>query len=97
MKRLGALTAAMINHALGDPLNDTDTKPKKETARQSLLRVLGDARRPIAVHELEIIGHSQNALATEISDMAREGILAGNYRAGFRFKEWVLATPSKTL
>ena len=71
-------------------MNDTP-KPKKETARVALLRVFGNARRPLAVHELdEIKDHSQNAMATEISTMAREGLLTGQIREGKRYKEWSL-------
>lgn len=67
-------------------------KKKKETARQALLRVLGNTRRPIAVHELdEIKDHSQNAMATELSDMARIGLVKGTFRPGTRFKEWILS------
>ncbi len=75
---------------------DETKKPKKETARQALLRVFGNARCPMAVHELgrDILAHSENALATEISTMAREGILKGKIRYGFKYKEWELVQGS---
>lgn len=69
----------------------TIEKPKKETARQAILRVLGNARRPMAIHELEIIGHSQISLARRIYELAREGKVASVDREGKNFKEWALA------
>ncbi len=79
-------------------MNDTE-KTKKETARQAMLRILGNARTPLAIHEMEgIKDHSQNAMATEISRMAKDGLVKGEIRAGKKFKEWALVlTPSKTL
>lgn len=43
-----------------------------------------------AVHELGFDGHSQNALATRLSEAAaaKPPVVHGRYRAGKRFKEW---------
>lgn len=71
-------------------MNETPTK--KDTARTRLLNRL-KGQMPLAVHELHITGHSENALATELSIMARMGLCAGRYRPAKRFKEWSL-TPT---
>ena len=76
----GALSAPMIDHAM---------KPRKRTERVCLLERLKEAG-PLAVHELNIPGHSENALATELPRMAREGLVLGRYRPTKRFKEWSL-------
>ena len=67
---------------------------KKMTAIAAALARLTEAQRPgqapvyLAVHELGFDGHSQNALATRLSEAARLGLVAGRYRAGKKFKEW---------
>lgn len=63
-------------------------KEKKKTARTALWDRLYYTT-ALAVHELNITGHSQNALATELSFMAKDGLVVGTYRKGERFKEWV--------
>lgn len=81
-QRLGALTPAMIDHAL-------NSKPTRITARVALLRRL-KGQLPLAVHELNIENHSQNALATELSTMARLGLVQGQRRHRKQYKEWFL-------
>ncbi len=65
---------------------------KKKTARQSLIEVFEqirpDADRWLAVHEFPINDHSQNALATMVSTMARDGLAVCRRREGKAFKEW---------
>lgn len=41
-----------------------------------------------AVHELNIVGVSQNAAATRLSEMAKLGRVGSQVRPGKRFKEW---------
>lgn len=64
----------------------------KKTARAALIEVFEairpDADRWIAVHELPIADHSQNAMATMLSTMARDGLVIGRKRSGKQFKEW---------
>lgn len=60
------------------------------TARQEILLRLDGSTAWVAVHEFRIIGHSENALATEVSIMARKGLASGRYRTGERYKEWGL-------
>ena len=76
----GALSVAMIDAV----------KPRKRTERVCLIERLKEASGPLAIHELNIPGHSENALATELPRMAREGLVWGHYRPGCRFKEWSL-------
>lgn len=65
------------------------TTLKRSTARTCLLNRL-KGQQPLAVHELKIMGHSENALATELSKMATAGLTQGRYRPSKRFKEWSL-------
>lgn len=53
-------------------------------------RVLASSKTPLAVHEMGIIGYSENNLATRMSEYAREGWVEGTYRKGQQFKEWYL-------
>lgn len=64
--------------------------PARKTARVALIERLKESQTPLAVHELAILAHSENALATELSIMARQGLTVGVYREGKRFKEWSL-------
>lgn len=70
--------------------------PKKLTARQAIINRLAEVRDKegrggwLAVHELHIWGHGENAMATELSKMCRDGLVAGRFREGERFKEWYL-------
>ncbi len=73
-------------NAPGGPLK-TFTRSNARTCLLSRLK----GQQPMAVHELSIIGHSENALATELSIMARAGLVRGCYRTGKKFKEWSLA------
>lgn len=60
------------------------------TARQLIIKTLYEAGRPLATHELSIVGISENAAATRLSELARDGIVVGQVRQGKRFKEWAL-------
>lgn len=50
---------------------------------------------PQAVHEIGIIGYSQNNIATRLNELEREGLLISNFRHGKRVKEWGLSDGSK--
>ena len=73
---------------------DTSAKmplTEKKTAKAAIIERLSEPGIVwLAVHELAIWGHSQNALATELSTMARNILVVGRFRAGERFKEWRL-------
>lgn len=69
-------------------MTQTEMEFKTKTAAVLLIERLNEASGPLAVHELNIIGHSQNALATDLSILSREGKVVGRYRVGFRYKEW---------
>jgi len=45
---------------------------------------------PLAAHEIDIEGMSQNAIATRLPEMARMGIVKGELRKGEHYKEWSL-------
>lgn len=63
----------------------------KTTAKEMILKRLKELGRPVAVHELGVIGYSENNLATRLSELARAGVVVGARRPGFAFKEWSLA------
>lgn len=63
---------------------------KKPTAKPEILRVLGESRTPLAVHELRIPGFNENNLASRLSELARAGLVVGVKRPGKPFKEWSL-------
>jgi len=48
-----------------------------------------------AVHELRIVGVSECAASARLREMARTGEVAGRYREGKTFKEWMLLTVSE--
>ena len=62
----------------------------KITARQEILRVLSEVGRPLAVHEFGIKTHSENNLATRLSELAATGQVVGSRREGKAYKEWRL-------
>lgn len=62
----------------------------KTTAKQEIVRRLKELGKPVAVHELGVIGYSENNLATRLSELAKAGIVIGARRPGFAFKEWRL-------
>lgn len=58
------------------------------TAKQLILERLKEAGKALAVHELDIIGVSDNAAATRLSEAAADGLVIGITRRGCRYKEW---------
>ena len=64
------------------------------TAKQKILDRLSKSPCPLAVHELGIIGISENAAASRLPELARAGKVIGTYRPGKPFKEWQLVRPS---
>ena len=56
-----------------------------------IIKRLYEAQAPLAVHELGIIGVSENGAATRLSELAGKGVVVGTIRAGAKFKEWRLA------
>jgi len=60
-------------------------------ASAKILERLNQAGAPLAVHELQIFGVSDNAAATRLSELARKGKVIGTIREGRRFKEWSLS------
>ena len=60
----------------------------KPTARALILDRLANTQRPLAVHELEVIGHSQISLARRLYEMQRDGLVTSANRPGTAYKEW---------
>ena len=62
----------------------------KTTAKTEIIRRLAESEKPLACHELNIFGYSENCLATRLSELARAGAVIGKTRPGKAFKEWAL-------
>lgn len=71
---------------------------ERVTAKSEILRVLAASAAPLAVHEMggSIVGYSENALATRVSELHAEGKIVGRTRLGQDYKEWRLATPAES-
>jgi len=48
-----------------------------------------------AVHEIKIMGSSENSVATKLAEAGRDGFVIGEYRKGERFKDWRLTEKGK--
>lgn len=57
-------------------------------AKELILKRLKEAGQPLAIHELCLMGYSENNLATRISELAADGLIVGSFRPGTHFKEW---------
>lgn len=68
---------------------------EKVTAKDAILRRLFEASKPLAVHELDVFGVSDNAAATRLSELAKEGKVTGTIRRGTRYKEWSIPRPGQ--
>lgn len=64
------------------------------TAKQAIVERLRYAGRPVAIHELGLIGFSETALSARTRELARAGIIKGERREGKAFKEWSLVEAS---
>ena len=69
----------------------------KPTAKDAILRHLMDARRPLAIHEIDIPGISQNSAAARLRELTQEGQLVRQFRPGKSFKEWMIPQVAPTL
>lgn len=68
----------------------------KRTAKIAILDRLARSDKPLACHELQIFGYSENCLATRLSELAREGVVIGKTRPGKAFKEWAIRFTTAT-
>lgn len=56
------------------------------------------ARRPLAIHEFDLEGISQNNLGTRLPEVAKtHGFVTGATRPGEHFKEWDLTPAGREL
>lgn len=63
---------------------------EKITSKQFILEELAKSLIPIATHEFKTKQWSQNNLATRLSELAKAGLVKGQYRKRKAFKEWIL-------
>ena len=62
----------------------------QKTSREKILERLSSVTVPLAVHELNIFGSSENAVASRLTELARAGQVGSRFREGKRFKEWYI-------
>ena len=63
----------------------------KPTQKEKIRERLKTAPEPfLAVHELSLIGASENSAATRLSEMAKAGEVVGRYRKNANYKEFAL-------
>ena len=60
------------------------------TAKGMILNRLKEAGKPLAVHQFHIYAVSDNALATRLSELAKEGKVVGKFPGGKPYKVWWL-------
>lgn len=61
------------------------------TAKEMILKRLGESEEPLPVHKLGIVGYSENNLATRLSELQREGKVVGTFPGHRPYKVWALA------
>lgn len=65
------------------------------TAKEKILQRLRDFGGFLAVHELKLGDVSDNAAATRLSELARDGKVIGRTRQGKAYKEWSAVNPGQ--
>lgn len=60
------------------------------TAKDEIIRCLALATKPLAIHEFDIVGHSQTSISARLREMQRCGAVVSRIRPGKSFKEWAL-------
>jgi hypothetical protein len=60
------------------------------TCKELILQKLKWSAMPLAVHEFNLEGYSQNNIATRLNECERAGLLKSRFREGKNFKEWSL-------
>lgn len=60
------------------------------TARQMIVKRLYEAARPLALHELDLIGVNQAAASARLRELRRDGLVSSVPVPGKRFTAWVL-------
>lgn len=60
------------------------------TAKDLIEKRIEESGQWLAVHEMQIMGYSENCIATRCPEMVKEGRLVGRYRDGQNYKEWGL-------
>lgn len=60
------------------------------TVKERIIIKLKTVDRALAIHEFNLLGVSENALAARLRELTQDGQLCRATRAGKRFKEWAL-------
>lgn len=61
------------------------------TGRQAIIKALYESPRPLALHEIPVVGINQAAASARLRELARDGIVVGTRRPGTAYKEWAMA------
>lgn len=69
----------------------------KTPARVLILKRLGEATGPLAIHQFDIPDVSQNSIGTRLPELAKEGLVESVKVAGRPFKAWRLAAAQGSL
>lgn len=67
------------------------------TTRQLLAKRLYEAARPLALHELELVGVNQAAASARLREMKRDGVVVSVPVPGKKFTAWMLTPADLTL
>jgi len=58
--------------------------------KELILQTLAMSDKPLAAHEMKIIGYSENNICTRLPELAKAGLVEGTYSKGTSYKEWYL-------
>lgn len=62
----------------------------KINSKDLIVNRLLESTKPLACHELKIVGYSENTIATRLSELAKDQIIIGRQRKGYLYKEWYI-------
>ena len=67
------------------------------TARQALVKALYESPRPLALHEIPVVGINQAAASARLRELRRDGLVISVKVPGKKFTAWMLAPADLTL
>lgn len=67
------------------------------TAKEAILKTLGQAWKPMPIHEFQLIGVSETAISARLRELARDGVVEGHRVEGKSYKAWTLKNPTGAL
>jgi DNA-binding transcriptional ArsR family regulator len=67
------------------------------TTKERILAALDAAGVGLACHQINLIGVSQNSLATRLSELQKAGKVRGSFDGGKPYKTWRIMSPQMEL